>query len=90
MKTVEKWMYEELGAVDTDRTGVKEILQNRLPFLLKSELSGRNLVDKVKVRMADTEDVDGETPAHHYLVDSVFGLARACANNGLDAPTNLA
>ena len=46
--------------------------------------------DKVKMRMADTEDVDGETPAHHYLVDSVFGLARACANNGLDAPTNLA
>jgi hypothetical protein len=64
MKTVEKWMYDELGAVDTDRTGVKEILQNRLPFLLKSELSGRNLVDKVKVRITAIEDVPSNFLEH--------------------------
>jgi len=38
---------------------------------------------KVKVKVQDSEDVDGDTPAHHYLVQSFAGLPRSCASNGV-------
>lgn len=38
---------------------------------------------KVKVKVPDIEDVDGETPAHHYLVQNIYGLPRSCASNGI-------
>ena len=38
---------------------------------------------KVKVKVHDSEDVDGETPAHHYLVQSFAGAPRSCASNGM-------
>jgi hypothetical protein len=38
---------------------------------------------KVKVKVPDIQDVDGETPAHHYLVQNIYGLPRSCASNGI-------
>jgi hypothetical protein len=38
---------------------------------------------KVKVKVPDIQDVDGQTPAHHYLVQNIYGLPRVCASNGI-------
>lgn len=38
---------------------------------------------KVKVKVPDIQDVDGEMPAHHYLVQNIYGLPRSCASNGI-------